>query len=146
MSLSDGTVGADPVLPMSLEHDTECLRKLGITRSIAPVPPRPRPRPTPDTDYETSRPHDHATAHGVFAVRLLMNPSLHHLMMQRILADAGVRFGVAGHNVTVSIRVGLAVRIPRGGCHTSDWPDPFPQFSPKSNKEYQQLPERIPGS
>ena len=86
----------DPVLPVSLAHDTECMRMLGITHQVPPAPPRARPQPTPDSIHGATRPHSHPSRHGVFAVRLLMNPSLHLLLMKRILADAGGTYPLDG--------------------------------------------------
>jgi len=77
---------ADPVLPSCAEHDTACLQMLGITGAIAPAPPRAAPPATPDTTVRA--PMDaSASGHGVFAVRLMMNPSLYRRTLDRVLRD-----------------------------------------------------------
>lgn len=73
----------DPVLPCSRDDDAACMGRLGLTAAQVPVPP-PRARKADVAHGGRQR-----ATHSSFAVRVLMNPSRHYGVLQRVLADAG---------------------------------------------------------
>ena len=75
---------ADPVLPSCPEHDTACLLLLGITEALPQAPPCVAPAPTPDTTVQGTMDFN-VSGHGVFAVRLMMNPSLYQRTLDWVM-------------------------------------------------------------
>ena len=78
---------ADAVLPSCAAHDTACLRLLGVTETAAMGPPRAAPLATPDVTVQAPR-QSNRNGSGVFALRLMMNPSLHQSLLRQVVSDA----------------------------------------------------------
>ena len=85
----------EPILPTSVAHDAECMRKLGIDPGWS-VALRPTPLPTPDVPHTASKFPCYPTRHGAFAVRLLMNPSSWCMILSQVILDASTRFALEG--------------------------------------------------
>lgn len=85
----------DAVLAASKEEEDACFKRLGIVQECPQAAVREAPAATPDVASSTvQRPRAVPGVYTVFAVRLLMNPSLYQKTLTVVLRDAGMSVGI----------------------------------------------------